>query len=140
MDPCLAASAHSDSTAERARDTSAALRCRAREPNRLTTYNVDSQAGPLVKVTECFLNPSPQQLLPQVIWLRKYPSVSGLRQTKEKRIYTPPPGKLSPEYRAGTDLPVLVGSKTIRFNDMRGHPMEVPILHRKAIATQANQN
>lgn len=55
-------------------------------------------------------------------------------------LYTPPPGKLNPEYRAGTELPVLVGSKTIRFNDMRGHPMEVPILRREAIGIKTNQD
>jgi hypothetical protein len=48
-------------------------------------------------------------------------------------LYTLPPGKLSPEYRAGTELPVLVGSKTIKFNDMLGRPMEVPILRRKTV-------
>jgi hypothetical protein len=45
-------------------------------------------------------------------------------------LYTLPPGKLSPEYRSGMRIPVLIGSKTIKFNDMLGQQREVPILRR----------
>lgn len=55
-------------------------------------------------------------------------------------LYTLPPGKLNPKYRAGMELPVLVGSKTIRFNDMRGHPVEVPILRHKTVDQQSSHN
>jgi len=55
-------------------------------------------------------------------------------------LYTLPPGKLSPDYRAGADLPVLVGSKTIKFSDQLGRTMEVPILRRKAIPSQTSHN
>jgi hypothetical protein len=54
-------------------------------------------------------------------------------------LYTLPPGKLSPEYRVGTELPVLVGSKTITFNDMLGHRVEVPILRRTTIPAKTNR-
>ena len=55
-------------------------------------------------------------------------------------LYTLPPGKLSPEYRAGSELPVLVGSKTIKFNDMLGRPTEVPILRRQTIPSQSGNH
>ena len=54
-------------------------------------------------------------------------------------LYTLPPGKLSPEYRAGIDLPVLVGSKTIKFSDQLGRTIEAPILRRKASQTQTSR-
>ena len=55
-------------------------------------------------------------------------------------LYTLPPGKLSPEYRAGADLPVLVGSKTIKFSDQLGRTIEVPILRRKTIPSQSGNH
>lgn len=54
-------------------------------------------------------------------------------------LYTLPPGKLSPEYRAGADLPVLVGSKTIKLSDQLGRTIEAPILRRKASQTQTSR-
>ena len=48
-------------------------------------------------------------------------------------LYTPPVGQNTVEYRVGVDLLVLVGSKTIKFNDQLGRPMEAPILRRKAV-------
>jgi mevalonate kinase len=54
-------------------------------------------------------------------------------------LYTLPPGKLSPEYRAGSELSVLVASQTIKFNDMLGRPMEVPIMQRKTVPAQTRQ-
>jgi len=54
-------------------------------------------------------------------------------------LYTLPPGKLSPDYRAGADLPVLVGSKTIKFSDQLGRTMEVPILRRKAVEAKTSR-
>ena len=55
-------------------------------------------------------------------------------------LYTLPQGKLSPEYRVGMDLPILVGSKTVKFNDMLGQQLEVPILRRKTISSQTSHN
>jgi hypothetical protein len=48
-------------------------------------------------------------------------------------LYTQPPGTISPEYRAGLDLPVLVGSTTIKFNDQLGRSRELPILSRRTL-------
>jgi len=48
-------------------------------------------------------------------------------------LYTQPPGTTSPEYSVGLDLPVLVGSDTIKFNDKLGRSRELPILSRQTI-------
>jgi hypothetical protein len=45
-------------------------------------------------------------------------------------LFTPPSGSYIVEYKAGTDLPVLVKQKTIKFNDMLGKSQTVPILSR----------
>jgi hypothetical protein len=45
-------------------------------------------------------------------------------------LYTPPPGTYGAQYTEGMNLLVLVGSKTITFNDIRGISREVPILSR----------
>lgn len=52
-------------------------------------------------------------------------------------LYTQPPGTVSPEYRVGLTLPVLVGSKTLKLNDMLGRPRELPILSRKTVSKDA---
>lgn len=45
-------------------------------------------------------------------------------------LYTPPPGTYGAQYTEGMSMLVLVGSKTVTFNDMRGVSREVPILSR----------
>ena len=45
-------------------------------------------------------------------------------------LYTPPPGTYGAQYNEGMNLLVLVGSKTITFNDIAGISREVPILSR----------
>ena len=52
-------------------------------------------------------------------------------------LYTPPVGQNTVEYRVGVDLMVLVGNKTIRFNDQLGRTIDVPILRRKTIPSQS---
>lgn len=47
-------------------------------------------------------------------------------------LYTPPPGKFGFQYAAGQQILVLVGSKTITYNDMLGNSRNVPILSRTA--------
>ena len=46
-------------------------------------------------------------------------------------LYTPPLGASTVKYAAGRNLLVLVGEKTIRYNDIVGQSMEVPIVSRK---------
>lgn len=46
-------------------------------------------------------------------------------------LFTPPNGSTIVEYRVGTDLPVLVGDKTIKFPDISGVTHEVPILRKR---------
>jgi hypothetical protein len=45
-------------------------------------------------------------------------------------LYTPPPGTYGAQYTEGMNLLVLVGSKTITFNDIAGISREVPIVSR----------
>jgi hypothetical protein len=42
-------------------------------------------------------------------------------------LYTPPLGEETVKYSAGRDLLVLVGKRTIRYNDILGQSFEVPI-------------
>ena len=42
-------------------------------------------------------------------------------------LYTPPLGAGTPQYAAGRELLVKVGGKTIRFSDMLGESLEVPM-------------
>ncbi len=53
-------------------------------------------------------------------------------------LYTPPLGNDTVRYVAGRELLVLVGEKTIKFNDQLGTSYEMPILSRTAIATQSS--
>jgi hypothetical protein len=42
-------------------------------------------------------------------------------------LYTPPLGQETVKYAAGRELLVLVGKRTIRYNDILGQSFEVPI-------------
>ena len=46
-------------------------------------------------------------------------------------LYTPPLGLTTVKYAAGRQLLVLVGKKTIRYNDILGQSLEVPIISQK---------
>ena len=46
-------------------------------------------------------------------------------------LYTPPLGADTVKYAAGRELLVLVGEKTITYNDILGQSQDVPILRRK---------
>ena len=41
--------------------------------------------------------------------------------------YITPPGEIAPKYASGHELLVLVGKKTITYNDMLGRSLQVPI-------------
>lgn len=49
-------------------------------------------------------------------------------------LYSPPFGMQNVKYAAGAEVVVLVGDKTITYNDISGNSIEVPILRRKTIA------
>lgn len=53
-------------------------------------------------------------------------------------LYTEPAGSYGAKYRAGTELLVLVESKTIKGHDRSGHPIEAPILSRKTVAAKTS--
>src|SRR5271168_3439740 len=46
-------------------------------------------------------------------------------------LYTPPLGMNTVKYAAGRELLVLVGKKTITYNDMLGQSTDVPIVSQK---------
>ena len=48
-------------------------------------------------------------------------------------LYTPPPGMDVVEYQLGRDNLALVGTDTIKWNDMLGRPREAPILSRRTL-------
>ena len=54
-------------------------------------------------------------------------------------LYTPPLNLNTVKYAAGRSLLVLVGKKTITYNDMLGRSFEVPILSQKP-ATDPKQS
>jgi hypothetical protein len=49
-------------------------------------------------------------------------------------LYTDPMGTNTVKYAAGRNLLVLVGKKTITYNDILGRSLEVPILSRRTAA------
>ncbi len=69
----------------------------------------------------------------------KLPEVAPLTQVKVGDtiyvvLYTPPLGEETVKYSAGRDLLVLVGKRTIRYNDILGQSFEVPIESQKTAA------
>jgi len=54
-------------------------------------------------------------------------------------LYTPPLGGETVKYAAGRELLVLVGKRTIRYNDILGQSFEVPIENHKS-AVKPNQS
>lgn len=49
-------------------------------------------------------------------------------------LYIPPLGENSVRYASGRDILVLVGKKTITYNDLLGQSHEVPIVNRRQAA------
>lgn len=49
-------------------------------------------------------------------------------------LYTPPLGEETVKYSAGRDLLVLVGKRTIRYNDILGQSFDVPIESQRPVA------
>ncbi|HXZ79183.1 MAG TPA: hypothetical protein VEG30_04580 [Terriglobales bacterium] len=54
-------------------------------------------------------------------------------------LYTPPQGADTVKYAAGRDVLVLVGKKTITYNNILGESIEVPIISQKP-AAEAKQS
>jgi len=54
-------------------------------------------------------------------------------------LYTPPPGMDVVEYQLGRDNLALVGTNTIKWNDMLGRPREAPILSRRTLPPKPKQ-
>ena len=55
-------------------------------------------------------------------------------------LYTPPLGLSTIKYAGGRQLLVLVGKKTIRYNDILGQSLEVPIISQKPAADVKQTN
>ena len=62
-----------------------------------------------------------------------------VRNTIYVGLYTPPLGTDTVKYAAGRELLVLIGKKTITYNDILGQSFELPILSQKP-ATDAKQS
>jgi len=66
--------------------------------------------------------------------VRRYDISVKVGNTLYVVLYDQPPGTISPEYRAGLSLPVLVRGNTMTFHDRRlVRSRELPILSRKII-------
>jgi hypothetical protein len=55
-------------------------------------------------------------------------------------LYTPPLGITTVKYAEGINILVVVGDKTISYNDLLGQTFEVPIISRKPTADAAPPN
>jgi hypothetical protein len=53
-------------------------------------------------------------------------------------LYSPPPGSYGSKYAAGRELLVLVGDKTLTFNDTLGDSRKVPIISRTPVPPPSN--
>ena len=63
--------------------------------------------------------------------VRKYDVSVKVGKTMYVVLYAPPDGTDTITHRAGLDLLVSVGAKTMAFNSLLGRKIEVPILSRK---------
>ena len=71
----------------------------------------------------------------------QYEVTSKIEDTEYVVLYVAPPGSLPDvaQYRLGQEIPVLVGTDTIKYNDMTGTTREVRILSRRQIPTTATK-
>lgn len=69
----------------------------------------------------------------------QYEVTSKVEDTEYVVLYVAPAGSLPDiaRYRLGQDVRVLVGTDTIKYNDITGTTREVPILSRRKIPTTA---
>jgi len=67
----------------------------------------------------------------------QYEVTARVENTEYVVLYVAPAGSLpdTARYRLGQDVPVLVGTDTIKYNDMTGTTREVPILSRRNLPT-----
>jgi len=67
----------------------------------------------------------------------QYEVTSKVEDTEYVVLYVAPAGSLPDvaQYRLGQEVPVLVGTDTIKYNDMTGTTREVPILSRRSLAS-----
>ena len=70
---------------------------------------------------------------------QKYDVSVKVGQTMYVVVYTPPDGSDTITHRAGLDLLVSVGAKTIAFNNLLGRKIEVPIISQKPLTLTAQQ-
>jgi len=69
----------------------------------------------------------------------QYEVTARVENTEYVVLYVAPDGTLPDiaRYRLGQDVPVLVGTDTIKYNDITGTTREVPILSRRKSPTTA---
>ena len=71
--------------------------------------------------------------------LKQYDISVKVENTVYVVLFTPPPGSNVVEYKAGLDLPVLIDGNTMKFNDMTGRRVTLPILSRGNAEKKVNQ-
>ena len=65
--------------------------------------------------------------------VRKYDVSVKVGKTMYVVLYAPADGTDTITHRTGIDVLVSVGTKTMAFNNLLGHKIEVPILSRKPV-------
>jgi hypothetical protein len=70
---------------------------------------------------------------------KQYDLSVKVRNTLYTVLYTPPPGSNGVEYSAGMERNVLVEGDSMKFSDLRGNLITMPILAREKVVKRTNQ-
>ena len=100
----------------------------------LTTFPLFGQAQPKYEVATIMDVSVHQDSASDVV---SYDVSVKVRGTIYVVLYIPPLGMNEAKYVAGRELLVLVGEKTIKYNDILGRSLEVPIMSQRSAAKEA---
>ena len=87
-------------------------------------FGQSSSAWQIALITEVKPHPAPREDASDT---RNYDVSVKVGETIYVVLYTQPLGEIPAKYEIGRELLVLVGNKTITYNDILGQPLEVPI-------------
>jgi hypothetical protein len=99
----------------------------------LATFSLFAQAKPKYEVANIVAVNVHEDSASDVVSYEVSLQVGG---TMYVALYTPPLGTSEVKYAAGRELLVLVGKKTITYNDMLGQSREVPILSQRSVSKE----
>lgn len=102
----------------------------------LATFQASSQSMPKYQVATIVDVKTHQSLDASASDSTKYDVSLQVSNTIYTVLYAAPFGVDTVKYKTGRDLLVLVGSKTITYNDLLGQSVEVPIMSQKPVARQ----